>query len=197
MCRWLAYSGSPVLLDFNVLNVGNTELAPAAVLVVIIDQDTGATVDSREFTPSLLPGVPFSSQISIVLPELKNYVALLRGGTPGSEATLASATIRVIEPGDDLPAITDLAARAKSGKVGLTWSPVAGAASYNIYRQVGAAAPEPIATQHATSNGAYLDYAVQNGVTYTYTVHAVSTAGVQAPVSNSATATPAGRSRRR
>jgi hypothetical protein len=64
----------------------------------------------------------------------------------------------------------DLAARPKSGKVQLTWAPVAGAASYDIYRStVGANAGfVKIAAGVVTTYATYLDSAAVNGTKYYY-----------------------------
>jgi hypothetical protein len=45
-----------------------------------------------------------------------------------------------------------------------------GAASYNVYRRVGAAPFAPIAIGHRTDYATYPDSGLTNGVTYTYAV---------------------------
>lgn len=95
-----------------------------------------------------------------------------------------------------LEPITDLAARAKSTKVQLSWSPVAGAVGYNVYRQAGNGAFELLAEGFVTDFGVYLD-TIAAGVTYTYVVEWIDADGNVSPGSNAVTATVATRSRTR
>ena len=92
-------------------------------------------------------------------------------------------------------AIDDLAARAKSGKVQLTWTHM-GAASYNVYRGTISGGPYAFLASTTSTYATYLDEAVTNGVTYYYVVKPVSQNGVELSQSNEASATPTARVRR-
>lgn len=73
----------------------------------------------------------------------------------------------------------NLTARAKSGKIQLTWTPVAGAATYDIYRSTTNASSgfARIASNVATTYATYLDGAVVNGTQYYYRVIASTGCG--------------------
>ena len=91
--------------------------------------------------------------------------------------------------------ISDLFARAKSGKIDLVWTPVAGAEHYNVYRAETQGGPHDlIAADHTCDYCAYADFGLTNGVTYYYVVTSV-TGGVESLVSNEASATPQERRR--
>lgn len=82
----------------------------------------------------------------------------------------------------------NLAARSKSGKIQLTWSPVAGA-TYDIYRST--VGPNSgfakIASNVATSYATYLDAAAINGTKYYYRVIASTGCGSQAASATAST----------
>jgi hypothetical protein len=83
---------------------------------------------------------------------------------------------------------TGLTATAGNGHVDLTWTGVAGAASYAVYRSpVTAGGYERVGT---TSGTAYSDTTVHNGTRYFYVVRALDAAGNEGPASNEAAATP-------
>lgn len=81
-----------------------------------------------------------------------------------------------------LSAPTGVAATPGDGQVALAWTPVAGAASYRVYRN-GVLVGSPAAS-------GYTDTGLTNGTSYSYTVVAVSTASVS-PASAAVNATPA------
>lgn len=84
-----------------------------------------------------------------------------------------------------------LGAMGGDGQVQLTWTALAGAISYNVYRGIasGGEGAMPIAT--GLSTPAYTDTAVTNGQTYYYTVTAVNpTLGGESPPSTEAGAEP-------
>ncbi len=97
--------------------------------------------------------------------------------------------------GSDVPAVTDLSARAKSGKVQITWSHV-DAASYNIYRSVGGGAYVFLSNTTSTYS-TYPDSGLTNDIEYCYKVRSVDIHGIETADSNEACATPAERIRRR
>ena len=87
---------------------------------------------------------------------------------------------------------------AKSGKLQLVWTPVGGAASYDIYRS--ASGPwsgySLIADGHVTSYATLLDSGLTNGVTYWYRVMPNDSQGIEMCGSDDASGTPkAGRRR--
>ena len=89
--------------------------------------------------------------------------------------------------------ISNLAARPKGGKVGLTWSKKPAAASYNVYRGTVSGGPYlKIGSATATSLAlaSYFDGAVVNGTTYYYIVREVGANGAEYCQSNQASAKP-------
>ena len=94
-----------------------------------------------------------------------------------------------------LEPIDDLVARAKSTRVNLTWSPVADAAGYNVYRKAGGGPFELLAEDYQSDFATYPD-TIAAGVTYTYYVEWVDAAGNVSPASNEVTAVATTRSRR-
>ena len=98
--------------------------------------------------------------------------------------------ITVIDP--DGACVDDLAARAKPGKVQLTWR-YNGAAAYHIYR--GTASGGPFTKIGATTStySTYLDATVSNGTTYYYIVRSVNLLGQETCDSNQASARPRSR----
>ena len=91
--------------------------------------------------------------------------------------------------------VEDLSARAKSGKVQLTWTHV-DADAYDIYRsQPADGGYFRIAEGHVTDYSTYLDTDVTNGSTYYYMVTGVCN-GSPGADSNMASAMPQTRSRR-
>ena len=104
-------------------------------------------------------------------------------------------TVKVEPSVEPEQTIFDLAARAKSGKVQLTWNQVAGAECYNVYRSETSGGPyNKIADCHVTTYCTYLDYNVVNGTTYYYVVRSVAN-GIESLDSNEISATPQARSR--
>jgi fibronectin type 3 domain-containing protein len=88
------------------------------------------------------------------------------------------------------PAPTNLVATANVGQVGLTWTAVAGATSYNVYRGTtpGGEGATPLAT---VTSPAFLDVHATPGTTYYYQVTAVNLGGEGAR-SSEQSATPQG-----
>jgi hypothetical protein len=74
-----------------------------------------------------------------------------------------------------------LVARAKPGKIDLTWPPVTGAASYDIYRST--VGPNSgfslLKAGHVTTYAAYADFGLTNGTTYYYRVVPKAAVGAQ------------------
>lgn len=96
------------------------------------------------------------------------------------------------------PAVGDLTARAKPGRIDLVWSPVEGAVAYDVHRGLAPGGPyERIAAGHATGYAAYADLGLANDVTYYYVVRAIGPDAQESPDSNEASATPSARTRLR
>ena len=108
----------------------------------------------------------------------------------GTLSNTASAT----PGGTALAAPANLAASAGSNSVGLYWTAVTGATSYNLYRSTVAggegSAPVTAGIGYAPSpSSPYTDSSAVNGTAYYYKVAAVSSAG-EGGLSNEASATP-------
>ena len=84
-----------------------------------------------------------------------------------------------------------LTATAGSGQVTLSWQPVAGATSYNVYRgtSAGGESATTVSTAGAVTGTSYADTGLTNGTAYYYTVTAVNGVGEGLP-SNEASAAP-------
>jgi len=82
---------------------------------------------------------------------------------------------------------TNLVASATSQNIGLTWTAVTGATSYNVYRGTAAGAESAIALATGQPSAAYTDTTAVSGTTYYYYVTAVS-GGVESGHSNEASA---------
>ena len=78
----------------------------------------------------------------------------------------------------------------------MTWSPVDGADSYNVYRSGSQGGPyDLIAAGHQTDYAVYADSGLTDGQTYCYVITSVG--GVESLSSNEACATPTASRRRR
>ena len=107
-------------------------------------------------------------------------------GGVGSD-TLVVTVNAVTEPEQT---IFNLAARAKPGKINVTWAPVIGAAEYNVYRSNRQGGPYTlIAGGHQSNFAVYADGGLIGGQRYCYVVTSV-TNGVESLQSNEACATP-------
>ena len=116
-------------------------------------------------------------------------------GDPGWQFECTGSIERVVTFGAVTPpAIDDLAARAKSGKVQLTWTPT-DVVSYNVYRGTTPGGPYSFLATATTTYATYLDLAVTNGVTYYYVVRPVAQNAAELDQSNEASATPLARTR--
>ncbi len=72
--------------------------------------------------------------------------------------------------------VTNLTARAKSGKAQLVWTNV-GAANYRIYRKVNSSPTYTLIGQTTSTYSTYLDLTAVSGITYSYYVQSVNAAG--------------------
>lgn len=108
-----------------------------------------------------------------------------------------SAQVQVKDAADAACACIDnLAARAKSGQVQLTWTDT-GANHYNVYRSTTAGGPYSFVASTTSTYSTYLDTGLTNGTTYHYVVREAALNGDELCQSNEASATPVARVRRR
>ncbi len=84
--------------------------------------------------------------------------------------------------------VDDLLARFKDSAVDLRWSPIAGAAGYNVYRRTANGAPQLIKPNHPRAN--FADAGLKNDTTYYYTVRWVNASGVESGDGTEMSATP-------
>jgi len=110
-------------------------------------------------------------------------IAPVNAGGEGAMSNEASATAGATA----LPAPI-LMGVGSTGQVALTWSSVAGASTYNLYRSSGSSSGLYQVGLTATT---FTDTGLTNTNTYTYIVYAVSSAG-QGTASNSVAITPGG-----
>lgn len=86
--------------------------------------------------------------------------------------------------------ISNLKARPKTGKVQLTWTPVAGAAGYKVFRGTISGGPYLLIGTTTSNYSTYLDTNVVNGTTYYYIVRPTALNGAEVCQSNQASAKP-------
>lgn len=118
-----------------------------------------------------VPSVSSGATVSGLTDGTPYYFAVVAvdAGGAGPASSEATATPAIV-PG--------LTAIAGNGKVSLSWQPVAGASSYNIYRGTATGA-ETLLTANATTS--YADTAVVNYTDYFYVVTAVVSGSETAP----------------
>lgn len=93
-----------------------------------------------------------------------------------------------LKPYAPIDAPTNLVATAGDSKVGLTWTAVSAATSYNVKRSTTAGGTYTTIASNVT-DASYVDTSVTNGTTYYYVVTAVNSVG-ESNTSNEASATP-------
>lgn len=91
--------------------------------------------------------------------------------------------------------LDDLAARAKDGKVQLTWTH-SGAHHYNVYRSLVSGGPYGLIGSTTSTYSTYLDATVVTGTTYYYVVRPAALNGDELCQSEQVSATPTARPRR-
>ena len=106
-------------------------------------------------------------------------------------AAFANVAVPYVAGPVAIPAVPSLTAAPATGAVSLSWSPVAGATSYDLYRSTtsGGEGNTPYLT--GLVGTAYTDTALSGGTPYYYTLTAVNSAGGQSTQSTEASATPA------
>jgi fibronectin type 3 domain-containing protein len=173
-----AYGNADVLGTYA---ASGTQFSNSGEEVTLID-GTGQTVFDFTYSPTWCPSTAGGGpSLEVIDPAANPNLNLAAswepspeaGGTPGVGDSIATA------------APTGLTASFTGGQVVLTWSAVAGAATYNVYRgtTAGGESTTPIATGITTS--AFTDSTAVAGTTYYYTVTAVDPGGVS-PASNEA-----------
>lgn len=106
----------------------------------------------------------------------------------GNLGSVATATVNVRAAGDPAcSCVADLAARAKSGKIQLTWTAAAGAAGHNVYRGTINGGPYKLLGTTTTRYATFLDSTATNGVSYHYVVRPVADNSDELCQSNQAT----------
>ena len=88
--------------------------------------------------------------------------------------------------------INDLTAEGNLNSVELSWSPVAGAVGYNIYRRLESGSFAQIAENHHTDVASYTDAGLANEANYLYVVRWLDQFGAESNDSNEASGTPFG-----
>ena len=128
-------------------------------------------------------------------PDVPGAYVLELGVDDGEDADFDNAMVEVLPPNLPEP-VFDLVARAKPEKIDLVWTPVPGAAGYDIYRSFSEGGPyERIAEGYVTNYAAYADFELTDGTPHFYVVRSVDAAGQRSEDSNEASATPGSRSR--
>jgi len=135
------------------------------------------------YTPIKI-GAPPPPYTDIALEDGNTYTYVVRAvDAAAKQSANSNAALVTLKPA----APTGLSATGGDQKVDLTWSPVTGATSYNIYRSLTTGGPYGTAIVSPTAS--YTDSTVTNGTKYYYVVYAVNSAGESA-TSSEVSATP-------
>jgi hypothetical protein len=124
----------------------------------------GTAADLTFADQSFTPGVTYFYKVAA-------YNA--KGTGPMSTAATVTPTVATATP-------TGLAATPGNGMVTLSWTPVATAASYNVYRGTATGAQSATAIASGLTTSALVDAGLANGTTYFYKVTAVGPGGESA-----------------
>jgi len=148
------------------------------------------TAAGGEGTTPYKTGVAGTSLVDLAVVNGNTYfykVAAVNGAGSSALSAEVSATPKASTTVPGTP--TGLAATAGDGQVALSWSPSAGATSYNLYRAntAGGEGTTPVVT--GITGATYTNTGLTNGTSYFFKVAAVNSAGVSAP-SAEVTATP-------
>ena len=152
----------------------------------VIQPANGSVVVNSDNTLTYTPLAGFTGEDS--------FTYTISDGNGGTDT--ATVTITVNDTSEPPKVIDDLAARAKDGKVQLTWTDT-GADHYNVYRSTTAGGPYTLIASTTSTYSTYLDTDVVTGTTYYYVVRPVLANGDELDQSNEASATPIARVRRR
>ncbi|MFN0069804.1 MAG: hypothetical protein ACKVYV_19480, partial [Limisphaerales bacterium] len=152
------------------------------------DDATGAQPDVTAFFTALGPGSHLV-QVRVTDTTGTSYPSSTFGDLSDTDSAIA-----VIKSANDpdCDCVDDLAARAKPGKVQLTWGHT-GADHYNVYRGTIAGGPYLKIGSTASTYSTYLDTTVVNGTTYYYVVRPADALDRELCQSNEAGARPSSR----
>jgi len=92
--------------------------------------------------------------------------------------------------------VSDLTVRARDRAMDVKWTPVPGAAGYNIYRRVGEGNYVLHQASYNNALGAFADTGLTNNTVYWYHVRWLNSAGVESPLGTEASAMPIPRTQR-
>jgi len=113
------------------------------------------------------------------------------GGSTGDDLVAALTGGKVPPPPNGAPeAVAGVVAQGSAGQVALSWKPVAGATSYNLYRTTRSGSEPLTPSVSGITSTTYTDAAVNDGTTYFYQVVAVNAAGVSGFSREVRTSTP-------
>jgi fibronectin type 3 domain-containing protein len=126
----------------------------------------------------------------IGLADGEHTLRIVRTGTsnPAAEGSGINIDYIVVEQLAAVPAPTGLKAAAGDAQVGLSWDPVIGAASYELYRSTSSVGGYQLVQSTVTS--AVYDHSVMNGTTYYYAVKAIEESGRSSSYSSQVSAKP-------
>lgn len=177
--------------------------APANVSItagdgrVTLSWDAVAGADSYDLYWKTSPGVTITDAViegvtsPYVLTGLANgtacYCAITAINAAGESILSAEVTATPQTPPPAAP--VDVSASAAYGQVTITWSPAAGASSYNIYWSTASGVTKTTGTKLANVLSPYAHSGLTNGTTYYYVVTAAN-AGGETPESAEVSATP-------
>lgn len=158
----------------------------SSAAIVVLNRSAQAREVRVPLAGYLRDGVAFTTRFPAGGP-----TATSAGGELVVTVPALSGAVLAANPGQDLvgpSAPGTLVATAGNGRVELSWSAVAGAAGYRIYRSpVTAGGHVLVGTASGT---AFEDTGVENGTRYFYVVRAVDAVGNEGGGSNEASATP-------
>jgi hypothetical protein len=152
------------------------------------DDATGTQPDVTAFFTTMGAG-SYNIQLKVTDTTASSFPS---SGQPNlSDTDLTQVFVRLpTEP--ECACVNNLAARAKSGKIQLTWSHT-GAASYNVYRGTASGGPYLFIANTTSTYSTYLDQGLTLGTTYYYVVREVAPNTQELCQSNQASAKAAAR----
>jgi len=175
-------------VDVDVLANDMDADGDSLIISSVTQPANGSVVVNSDNTLTYAPVAGFTGEDS--------FTYTVDDGHGGTNTATVTVTVTVNDTSEPAMVIDDLAARAKSGQVQLTWTDT-GADHYNVYRSTTADGPYTLVASTTSTYSTYLDTDVVNGTTYYYVVRPVLANGDELDQSNEASATPIARVRRR